>query len=80
MAQPYDADLENLAQQQTQVRAFVAALRNEAELQDGRRRLREAIQFRNWRTAQGEEAARLALILTEQASRELMVSANSRPI
>ena len=29
----YDVDLENLAQQRTQVRAYVAALRNEAELQ-----------------------------------------------
>ena len=66
----YDVDLENLAQQRTQVRAYVAALRNEAELQEGRRRLQEAIQFRAWRTAQGEEAARLALILTEQARQE----------
>jgi len=66
----YDIDLENLAQQRTQVRAYVAALRNEAELQEGRRRLQEAIQFRAWRTAQGEEAARLALILTEQARQE----------
>ena len=45
-------------------------MRNEAELQEGRRRLQEAIQFRAWRTAQGEEAARLALILTEQARQE----------
>jgi two-component system sensor histidine kinase/response regulator len=66
----YDVDLENLAQQRTQVRAFLAALRNEAELQEGRRRLQEAIQFKSWRTAQGEEAARLALILTEQARQE----------
>jgi hypothetical protein len=66
----YDVELENLGQQQTQVRAYVAALRNEAELQEGRRRLQEAIQFRAWRTAQGEEAARLALILTEQAKLE----------
>ena len=34
----YDVELENLGQQQTQVRAYVAALRNEAELQEGRRR------------------------------------------
>ena len=45
-------------------------MRNEAELQEGRRRLQEAIQFRAWRAAQGEEAARLALILTEQARQE----------
>jgi PAS domain S-box-containing protein len=66
----YDVDLEDLAQQRTQVRAYVSALRNEAELQEGRRRLQEAIQFRAWRTAQGEEAARLAPILTEQAKQE----------
>ena len=28
----YDIDLENLSEQRTQVRAYVAALRNEAEL------------------------------------------------
>jgi two-component system sensor histidine kinase/response regulator len=66
----YDIDLKNLAQQQTQVHAFLAALRNEAELEDGRRRLQEAIQYRHWRTAQGAEAARLALILTEQERQE----------
>jgi two-component system, sensor histidine kinase and response regulator len=66
----YDVDLENLAQQRTQVRAYVAALRNEAELQEGRRRLQEAIQFKAWRTAKGEEGARLALVLTEQARQE----------
>jgi hypothetical protein len=62
----YDANLENLQEQRTQVRAYVAALRNEAELQEGRRRLQEAIQFNAWRMAQGEDAARLALSLTKQ--------------
>jgi signal transduction histidine kinase/DNA-binding response OmpR family regulator len=66
----YDVNLENLSQQRTQVRAYVSALRNEAELQEGRRRLREAIQFKSWRIAKGEEAARLALALTEQALQE----------
>jgi two-component system sensor histidine kinase/response regulator len=66
----YDDGLENLAQQRTQVRAFVAALRNEAELEDGRRRLEEAIRYKNWRASQGEEAARLALVLAEQARQE----------
>ena len=66
----YDVNLENLQEQRTQVRAYVATLRNEAELQEGRRRLQEAIQFRTWRTAQGEEAARLALSLTKQRQRE----------
>jgi signal transduction histidine kinase/DNA-binding response OmpR family regulator len=66
----YDVDLENLAQRRTQVRAYLAALRNEAELQEGRRRLQEAIQFKAWRTANGVEAARLAIILTERARQE----------
>jgi two-component system sensor histidine kinase/response regulator len=66
----YDVDLENLARQRTQVRAYLASLRNEAELQEGRRQLQEAIRFKRWRTAQGEEAARLALILSEQARQE----------
>ena len=66
----YDGNQENLAQQRTQVNALVAALRNEAELEDGRRRLQEAIRYKHWRTAQGEEAAHLALILTEEARQE----------
>jgi two-component system, sensor histidine kinase and response regulator len=66
----YDVALKNLAQQQTQVHAYVAALRNEAELEDGRRRLQEAIRYRHWRMAQDAEAARLALILTEQERQE----------
>ncbi|MEA3146094.1 MAG: hypothetical protein QOI53_1561 [Verrucomicrobiota bacterium] len=66
----YDIDVENLAQQRTQVRAYVTALRNEAELEEGRRRLREAIQFKHWRTSQSEQAARLALTLTEQARQD----------
>jgi len=52
------------------VTAILTALRNEAELENGRRRLQEAIRYRHWRTVQGEEAARLALILTEQARQE----------
>ncbi len=66
----YDVELESLAQQRTQVRAYIAALRNEAELEDGKRRLQEAIQFKRWRIAQGEEAAKLALILTGQTRQE----------
>jgi two-component system, sensor histidine kinase and response regulator len=66
----YDANTEDLAQRRTQVTALVTALRNEAELEDGRRRLQEAIRYQHWRAAQGEEAARLALILTEQARQE----------
>jgi signal transduction histidine kinase/DNA-binding response OmpR family regulator len=66
----YDVNLENLLQQRIQVRAYISALRNEAELEEGRRRLQEAIQFKSWRIAQGEEAARLALVLTEKALQE----------
>jgi two-component system sensor histidine kinase/response regulator len=63
----YDIDSQGLTEQRIQVRAYVGALRNEADLEEGRRRLQEAIQFKQWRAAEGEEAARLALILTEQA-------------
>jgi two-component system sensor histidine kinase/response regulator len=66
----HDVNLENLARQRAQVRAYLAALRNEAELQEGQRRLRKAIRFQQWRKAQGEEAARTAVILTEQEERE----------
>jgi two-component system sensor histidine kinase/response regulator len=66
----YDKNLEDLAAQRTQVQAYLTALRNEAELQEGRRRLQEAIEFKNWRTAKGEDAARLAQILTGRARQE----------
>jgi two-component system sensor histidine kinase/response regulator len=66
----YDVALQDLAEQRTQVRAYLTALRNEAELAEGRRRLQEAIEFKHWQTAQGEEARRLALSLTEQARQE----------
>jgi len=66
----YDVDRESLTEQRIQVRAYLTALRNEAELQEGRRRLQEAIRYKHWQNAQGEEAARLALILTEQAREE----------
>ncbi len=66
----HDVNLKSLVHQRAQVRADLAALRNEAELQEGQRRLRKAISFQQWRRAQGEEAARTALILTEQAERE----------
>jgi len=66
----YDVALQNLNRQRTQVRDYLAALRNETELRDGQQRLQEAIQFKRWRAAQGEEAARLAQqILSEQAQR-----------
>ena len=66
----YDVALQDLAEQRTQVRAYLTALRNEAELAEGRRRLQEAIEFKHWQRSQGEEAGRLALILTEQARQE----------
>ncbi|MBV8376006.1 MAG: response regulator [Verrucomicrobia bacterium] len=66
----YDENVLNLAEQQTQVQSYLAALRNEAELEYGRRRLEEAIQYKRWRAAIGDEAAQLAFILTEKARQE----------
>src|SRR3984893_9779494 len=66
----FDMDLQNLTEQRIQVRAYVSALGNEAELEEGRRRLQEAIQFKRWQSAQGEEASHQALILAEQARKE----------
>ena len=66
----HDVNLENLAQQRAQVRTYVGALRNEAELQEGKQRLQEAIRFQQWKKTQGEEAAQTALALTVEAERE----------
>jgi PAS domain S-box-containing protein len=63
----YEADLDGLAQKRVEVRDYLAALRNGAELREGRQRLHQAIQFKQWRAAQGDEAARVAQsILAEQ--------------
>jgi signal transduction histidine kinase/DNA-binding response OmpR family regulator len=61
----YDTDLTDLTQQRSHVRTLVAAMRSEAELQEGRRRLQLAVEFKARQTAQGEEAARLALLLAD---------------
>jgi two-component system sensor histidine kinase/response regulator len=67
----YEADLASLAQKRVEVRNYLAALRNGAELRDGRQRLQQAIQFKRWRTAQGEEAPRVAqTILAEQEQQQ----------
>ena len=66
----YDVDLNDLTQQRSRVRTYVASLRNEAELQEGRRRLRIATEFKARKAAQGEEAARLSLLLTDHAQQE----------
>jgi PAS domain S-box-containing protein len=66
----HDANLENLAQQIAQVRTCVVRLRDEAELQEGKQRSQEAIRFQQWKNAQGDEAARSALVLAAQAERE----------
>jgi signal transduction histidine kinase len=63
----YDIDLQALTRQRTRVRAYIATMRNEAELQEGRRRLRLALEFKAQQAAQGEEAARLALLLTDHS-------------
>jgi two-component system, sensor histidine kinase and response regulator len=62
----YAADLNSLAQKRIEVRDYLASLRNGAELREGRQRLRQAIQFKHWRTAQGEEAARVAQTILEE--------------
>jgi hypothetical protein len=56
--------------QRSLARTYVGALRKEAELQEGRRRLRIATEFKARKTAQGEEAARLSLLLTDHAQQE----------
>jgi PAS domain S-box-containing protein len=66
----HDVNLESLAHRRAQVRTYVGALRNEAELQEGKQRLQEATRFQQWKKAPGEEAARAALALTVQAERE----------
>lgn len=66
----HDLNLNNLAHQMAQVRTYVAGLRNEAELQEGEQRLQEATRFQEWKKAEGDEAARAALVLTVQAARE----------
>jgi two-component system, sensor histidine kinase and response regulator len=45
-------------------------LRNEAEMQEGRRRLRLAIEFKSQQKAQSEEEARLALLLTDHGQQQ----------
>jgi signal transduction histidine kinase/CheY-like chemotaxis protein len=66
----YDMELNDLTEQRRRVRTYVAALRSEAELQEGRRRLRIATEFKARQAAQGEEAARLSLLLTDHAQQE----------
>jgi signal transduction histidine kinase/DNA-binding response OmpR family regulator len=66
----YDIDQSDLTQQRSNVRTLVAAMRNEAELQEGRRRLLLALEFKARQTAQGEEAARLALLLTDHTRQD----------
>jgi PAS domain S-box-containing protein len=67
----YDVVLQKLTEQRLRVRDLLSGLRNEAELQEGQRRLQEAVRFKHWQAAQGEEAARLAqMILTEQAQEQ----------
>jgi two-component system sensor histidine kinase/response regulator len=66
----HDVNLENLAHQRAQVRTYVGALRNEAELQEGKQRLQEATRFQQLKKAEGDEAVRAALVLAAQAERE----------
>jgi PAS domain S-box-containing protein len=65
----YDTVWQDLRQQRTmgQMRDLITGLRGAVETLEGRQRLQEAIQFKRWRAASGEEAAHLAqTILAEQ--------------
>jgi PAS domain S-box-containing protein len=69
----YDTVSQDLRQQRTmgQVRDLITGLRGAMETLEGRQRLHEAIQFKRWRAANGEEAAHLAqTILAEQVRRQ----------
>ena len=53
------------------VRAALGDLRREADALQAQRRLRQAMQYRRWRTLKGEESARMAqAILAEQATQQ----------
>ncbi|MBI3868398.1 MAG: PAS domain S-box protein [Verrucomicrobia bacterium] len=70
---------EDLRQQRTmgKVRDLVTRLRSAVEAFEGRQRLNEAIKYRRWRRATGEEAARQAgEMLLEQAWRQSRDSAD----
>ena len=58
----YDTVWQDVRQQRTmgQVRDLITGLRGAVETLEGRQRLQEAIQFKRWRAANGEEAAHLA--------------------
>jgi two-component system sensor histidine kinase/response regulator len=58
----YDLIWEDLNEERTLtlVRNALKDLRRTVEMEEGRRRLQEAIQLRQWQTARGEDAARLA--------------------
>lgn len=58
----YGIASEDLAEQQTlgKVRGLLQDITGAVGTLEGRRRLQEAIQYRRWRSAKGEEAARLA--------------------
>ena len=69
----YDGVWEDVRQQRTisQVRGAINTLRGAVESLEGRTRLNEAIQFKRWRAAQSDDAARLAqLILADQAAKQ----------
>ena len=69
----YDGVWQDVSQQRTmdQVRDAIFALRGALESLEGNARLKEAIQFKRWRAARGDEAARLAQsILAEQLTNQ----------
>ena len=66
----YDPVWQDIKSQRTmgQVRDLVTGLRGAVDILEGGQRLHEAIQYKRWHTAKGEEAGRLAQsILTERS-------------
>jgi PAS domain S-box-containing protein len=68
----YDLVWQDLSQQRTlnEVRNLITQLRSATEMQEGRERLQEAIQFRKWRAAQGADAEHLAQAIVSQEAEQ----------
>jgi PAS domain S-box-containing protein len=69
----YDVVWQDVRQQRTmgQARDLIIGLRGAVETLEGRQRLQEAIQFKRWQAASGEEAAHLAqIILADQGRKQ----------
>src|SRR5580704_12668211 len=70
----YDVVWKDESEQRTsaQVGNLITTLRGVVETVEGKRRLQEAMQFKEWQTAQGEEAGRIATIIAaDQGKRQI---------